>query len=631
MIGYSRGRQAGRQHTPEAAARPLRLDDGGGVSRFRPRTVPANRTREVLPARIGHYAIARKLGEGGMGVVYAARDERLERTRCAQDDVVAGRRRDGAASASGARRGRRPASIIRTSARSTKSARTAAQLFIAMELLEGEVLAERLRRGPLSAAEAVPIGLGMLAALSALHARGIVHRDLKPSNVFLTAHGVKLLDFGLARPELDGSLSRCDGPDAHRDGDGHAALHGARAGDGRAGRRAAAICSPPARSCSRCSRGARRSPAAPSLEVLHATRYEQPPALTGSPAVAAVDRVIRRALAKRPGERPASADAMAEELRAISGVDSGATPALAHAAHPPGRAAVPRPAARSGDGLSRLQPARRDRDVACRASARWSCARAPVAARFAAETPDLKALAAEADVDRVVMGTLLRSGDQLRAAAQLVEAPGGTLLTSHTVQSSLGDLFRLQDDIARRVVEALSLPLIGRHAARRRPTRRTTPRAYELYLRANELARTYDGLPRRARSVSAVPRAGSALRAGVGAPRPLPPRDRQVHRRTRPTARPGPRRRSAARSRSTRACRSRTSSTPISKRTSARRSARCRAPAGRSRPPRQRSGAVRRPRPRLPLLRPASSSPSPRTPRRAGSIRTCRQASSRRC
>ncbi len=50
---------------------------------------------------------------------------------------------------------------------------------------------------------AASIGLGMLSALSALHARGIIHRDLKPSNVFVTPHGVKLLDFGLARPELD--------------------------------------------------------------------------------------------------------------------------------------------------------------------------------------------------------------------------------------------------------------------------------------------------------------------------------------------------------------------------------------------------------------------------------------------
>jgi hypothetical protein len=115
------------------------------------------------------------------------------------------------------------------------------------------------------------------------------------------------------------------------------------------------------------------------------------------------------------------------------------------------------------------------------------------AARFAGGTPDLKALAAEADVDRVVMGTLLRSGDQLRATAQLVEAPTGTLLTSHTVQSSLGDLFGLQDDITRRVVEALALPLTG-GTLTPQPCLPRDARACELYLRANELARTYDGL-----------------------------------------------------------------------------------------------------------------------------------------
>ena len=112
------------------------------------------------------------------------------------------------------------------------------------------------------------------------------------------------------------------------------------------------------------------------------------------------------------------------------------------------------------------------------------------AARFAGEAPDLKALAAEADVDRVVMGTLLRAGDQLRAAVQLVEAPGGTLLSSHTVQSSLGDLFRLQDDVARRVVEALALPLGGTDATPT-PFAPHSPRGYEMYLRANELARNY--------------------------------------------------------------------------------------------------------------------------------------------
>src|SRR2546421_10241466 len=82
--------------------------------------------------------------------------------------------------------------------------------------------------------------------------------------------------------------------------------------------------------------------------------------------------------------------------------------------------------------------------------------------------------------------TLFRS-DQLRAAAQLVEAPGGTLLTSHTVQSSIGDLFQLQDDIARRVVEALSLDrrsvvegkrveLVGRRIIKNK--KRTRPRKH---------------------------------------------------------------------------------------------------------------------------------------------------------
>jgi TolB-like protein len=230
------------------------------------------------------------------------------------------------------------------------------------------------------------------------------------------------------------------------------------------------------------------------VEILHATLYEQPPALTGSPAVAAADRVIRRALAKRPSERPASADAMAEELRAVRGAEGDDTPALARALTRivvlPFRILRPDP---ETDFLAFSLPdaiatsLSRIGSLIVRSSA--------TAARFAGEAPDLKALAAEADVDRVVMGTLLRSGDQLRAAAQLVEAPGGTLLTSHTVQSSLGDLFRLQDDIARLVVEALALPLAGREDSPT-PQAPRNPRAYELYLRANELARTYDQLPR---------------------------------------------------------------------------------------------------------------------------------------
>ena len=295
----------------------------------------------------------------------------------------------------------------------------------------------------------------------------------------------------------------------------------------------------------------------------------------------------------------------------------------------PGRAAVPRAAAGSRDRLPRLQPARRDHDVARRASARSIVRSSAVAARFAGETPDLKALAAEADVDRVVMGTLLRSGDQLRAAAQLVEAPGGTLLTSHTVQSSLGDLFQLQDDIARRVVEALSLPLSGDAVADAgRAARSARVRALPARQRAGAHLRRAS--PTRATSTSS---ASSSIRAS--------------RRRGRTSAAAI----ASSASTSTVAPDSETRAEDAFRRALAlnprlsiahkfyanleadigQRAARPRAPARRGRAvtattPSSSPGSS------TPAATAAcTSSPSPRTPRRAGSIRTCRPASSRRC
>ena len=447
--------------------------------------------REMLPERIGRFRIERKLGEGGMGVVFAARDDRLGRTIAVK--TLSAPANDESAQKRLWREARAAASVNHPNVcQIYEVGEEDGRLFIAMELLEGESLAERLHRGPMSPDQAVSIALSMLAALSALHARGIVHRDLKPSNVFLTVHGVKLLDFGLARPQLDGSVTmdteltrtgmvmgtpRYMAPEqaAGESIDARSDLFAAGAilFEMLAGR--------PAFSGRNL------------IEVLHATRYEQPPALTGSPAVAAVDRVIRQAMAKDPADRPVSADAMADSLRAIGGLQSGATPALAQALTRivvlPFRVLRPDP---ETDFLAFSLPDAIATSLS--GSSSLIVRSSAVAARFGADTPDLKALAAEADVDRVVMGTLLRSGDQLRASAQLVEAPGGTLLTSHTVQSSLGDLFSLQDDIARRVSDALSHPLSAGTASRT-PDAPHDARAYELYLRANEAARTYDGLP----------------------------------------------------------------------------------------------------------------------------------------
>src|SRR5262249_40168624 len=152
----------------------------------------------------------------------------------------------------------------------------------------------------------------------------------KPSNVFLTPHGVKLLDFGLARqtdPERAralGTLTDLTSPGIAvgtprymapeqvlgepLDGRSDLFSTGAILFEMLAGRPAF---------------GGRNV-----VEILHATLHEQPPALTGSPTVAAVDRIIRRAMSKRASERPASADAMAEELRGVRSAISDETTTL---------------------------------------------------------------------------------------------------------------------------------------------------------------------------------------------------------------------------------------------------------------------------------------------------------------
>ena len=109
-------------------------------------------------------------------------------------------------------------------------------------------------------------------------------------------------------------------------------------------------------------------------------------------------------------------------------------------------------------------------------------------ARFAAGPPDLRAIAAETNVDIVLVGTLLRAADRLRVTTQLLEAPDGTVIWSHTAQVLFGDIFQLQDDLAGRIVSSLSLPLT---APEHRVWKHDVPasaKAYEFYLRANLVA-----------------------------------------------------------------------------------------------------------------------------------------------
>jgi serine/threonine protein kinase/tetratricopeptide (TPR) repeat protein len=438
----------------------------------------------VSDKRIGRYELTGILGEGGMGIVYAARDPQLGRAlaiktlRAASRDPVARERL-------------------------TREARTAAainhpaicqlyeigdhdgEIYLAMELLEGESLASRIGRGPLTVSETVSIALGMLAGVDALHRAGVVHRDLKPSNVFLTQHGVKLLDFGVAITGDDAAstMTRLTSPGMLVGTPQYCAPEQVRgeAADARTDVFAAGAIV--------YEMLAGQSPFAGStpMEVLHAIMYDEPPVLTGGPAVAALDRVIHRALAKRREERYPAADALAQELRSallLADTQPIAARTVTRLIVLPLRVLRPDPetdflAFSLADAITSSMSALQT--LVVRSSV--------VAGRFAGVTPDLKALAAEADVDLAVTGTMIRAGDQLRVTTELLETPAGTVLCSHTVQAPVGDLFALQDELTTRLVEALSLPLTARERKQLRQDVPSTSHAYERFLRANELSR----------------------------------------------------------------------------------------------------------------------------------------------
>ena len=433
---------------------------------------------------IGHYRIIRQIGQGGMGIVYEAVDDRLGRTVAIKTILPAAN------------------AVMRD--RFLREARAAAAVshphicqlfeigehegdpFLAMELLQGEALSTRLERGPIPAADAVPIALGILSALDALHQRGIVHRDLKPSNVFLTPHGVKLLDFGLARPvalEVDSTLMTMPGvllgtprymsPEQARglevDARTDIFAAGAVLYEMLSGRQAFAGDNP--------------------VDVLNAVLNQQPPALVGSLTVVDVDSIIQRALAKVPVERYQNAEDMARDLRtSLARGDAGTRPVARAAIR---LVVLPFKILRPDPSIDFLADSLPDAITVSLSSLESLVVRSSLTgARLGSSGADIAAVAAQANVDAVVIGTLLHASGRIRVNVQLVEAPSGTVLWSHAQQVPMDDLFQIQDSISSAVVEALALPISNRERRLLSQDVPANPEAYANYLQANRLSQS---------------------------------------------------------------------------------------------------------------------------------------------
>jgi serine/threonine protein kinase/tetratricopeptide (TPR) repeat protein len=453
-------------------------------------------THSIVGRTVGSYRIEAKIGAGGMGEVYRAHDARLDRP-------VALKMLPPELSSDGDRLKRFHGEARAVSALNHPHILVIHDFgefdgrpFIVTEFVEGETLRERLARGPIALADAVGIATQLTSALAAAHARGIIHRDIKPENVMLRPDGyVKVLDFGLAKvvtqvaptadtvpllrtdPGLVAGTPRYMSPEQTRgealDARSDVWSLGVVLYEMLAGR-------PPFDGATMAD-----------IVVAVLQSDARPIEMEAPDVPPSVCAIVRRALTRELSDRFPSAQEMHWALGAVrSEFGTGARHGTAAGA-PPRRTRVMvlpfrilKPDAET-DFLAFSLP---DAVAASLANLESVVVRSSLAIRVSADE-DLRSVARQCGVEMVVVGTMVRVDDHLRVTSQLVDGSTGTLVWSHTEDVALGDLFRLQDSLVYGIVTSLALPLTGRDRQQLRRNAPASAKAYEYYLRGNELSR----------------------------------------------------------------------------------------------------------------------------------------------
>jgi serine/threonine protein kinase len=431
-----------------------------------------------------------------MGVVYKAEDQRLQRFVALK--VIREFKGDSSRRSRFWQEARAAAQVAHPNAcRIYDISEEQDRLVLVMEFIEGESLARRIERGSLPAQEAGQIALALLSALEAFHKKGIVHRDLKPGNIVLSNGITKLLDFGIAKhvpldsnEETVATLGDATAPGIFLGTPRYASPEQFRgqAVDARSDLFSMGVI------LFEMLTGQPPFAGETFGELAHAVLQGSPPALSGSPAIAAMGRIVHRALSRGPQDRYASAKAMAADLRATLQMDGIETKARAH----PLRRIIVLPfrMLRPSEEVQFLAYSLPEAITVSLAGLENVVVRSSiVASQYSTEAPDLQKIAKEAEVDIVLTGALLSVGEQLRITAQLMEAPSGTVLWSHSSQATNRELLELHDDLVGRVVQSILPSLTAQEHQSLQQDRPASATVYQLFLQANEFSRRWENVP----------------------------------------------------------------------------------------------------------------------------------------
>jgi len=473
----------------------------------------------MIGTRVSHYDITRALGTGGMGIVYEAEDAQLGR-RVALKFLPAALCCDPAALERFQREARAASALNHPNICTVYAIEQVdGQHFIAMELLEGETLAQRLATaGRLDPLPLVEIGAQIADALESAHAKGIVHRDIKPANIFVNARGprgaggggghVKLLDFGLAKygsgAEFNAQAETRTGPDLTIPGTamGTVAYMSPEQARGQLTDARTDLFSL-GTVLHQMATGSVPFKGDTTAVVFDAILNRDPVPITQvNPSMPdALGRVIEKALEKDRDLRYQSAtDLRTDLVRVKRDLESGRRSAAQHPAGetPSGgtKAAERSVAVLFFENLSGIKEDEYLRDgITEDIITELSKIRGlntfsrPTVLAFRDKPVTPGQVGQQLGAAFVLNGSLRRAGSRLRINAQLIDTRTDFPLWSERYDREMQDVFEVQDEIARKIAEALRVTLSPQEQAAlsQKPTENL--QAYDLYLRAKSYAR----------------------------------------------------------------------------------------------------------------------------------------------